>query len=125
VWDPWTETRSSARERILEEISEHLDRQLIEIEMAALERGDVPTPLLKGGTKHFEWLALYQVRRLSYEKIATGAGVTVPAVRQAILECAHRVDIQLREPHRAGRPAGRKRPTARTVKVPMRRREIV
>ena len=109
-WDILTETESSFRDRVDTALTSYIERS----KQLAEARGLVETPE-KRQLSHFDWLALYQVNRWSYAKIADwdqeqpgndtrGDDVIRKGVRSAADSCK----LQAR-PGQAGRPTNRKK----------------
>ena len=68
-WNPVHEKRGQARARILSELQTQLDERLDQVEKTHQKRGKEKVPW-KVAVEHFDWLALYQVKGLSYQRIA-------------------------------------------------------
>jgi len=105
TWNPFFETKSEVRSRILAE----LDRRMDEIE--ALARRTGVTPPKKDDGSHFHWLALAQVRAMTPREVQASCQdaemATVEAVRAALKEL--RGLIGLSSPVKRGRPWNGKR----------------
>jgi hypothetical protein len=106
--NPLVESRTEARNRILEFFGPFLDDKLTKEEHLIKQLGAKPWPR-KFEEEHFEWLAYYQVKGLSFETL----GKQVDQFRQTVTEGVRGAAGMmigewykqwLRAPRRPGRP---------------------
>jgi len=104
-WNPYEETESEARNRMMKEfklrLTQHLDSTREDLAVQAFERAP-----RKSAAEHFEWLVRYQVLGDSYRAIADDVGRDVQTVREAIDSTCRLIGIPLRPPEKGGRPKG-------------------
>lgn len=117
AWDPVTEPRTDARQRLLDELSalcrEQVESFLDSVEDAVRERGLEDVPHHPQGQRHLRWLVRYQVDGEGFTEIA---GEDLPAdpkgsgrktVASGVRQAAKLVGLTLRAPARGGRPPRR------------------
>lgn len=121
-WDPYTETRAAAEERITAEVAWQVRREFDAIEAGRRAAGQHLAPIKRTGREHFRWLARYQVRGESYAAIARAVCRERQTVKEAIQETALLIGLPLRPPDRAGRPRAAKPGRPRIVRVDRTRR---
>jgi hypothetical protein len=102
-WNPQSERKSQARERIWNDLQSRLTEELDRIEAIADERL-LATQKLTSGDAHFRWLVHYQVLELKWTEVAERAGrASHKQVREAVHALAPEIGIALR-PGKPGRP---------------------
>lgn len=69
AWNPRREPRGKAKDRILAQVVNDLDRQMDQVE-ALMRHFDVPKAPTKFNTDHFDWLVLYQIHGKHFAEIA-------------------------------------------------------
>lgn len=112
TWNPREETLPSAQARIMAVIEPIVASELDRIRDDYMASGYKPV-LVKRETRHFEWLARFQVLREDKTEIARTEGLEERHVRRALTETARLLGMELRS-QRRGRP---RRRTGRTVTV--------
>lgn len=89
-WDPASETRKSAKKRILESFERYLDYHFNEIENKVKKSGKVKTPELRKREYHFKWFIYSHVDKKTYKEIAdlnereTHVGISESDVKKAV-----------------------------------------
>lgn len=92
-WNPLDERRKSVRARLRAEFERQLESYLEGVEDRARQAGFVRSPTKRtrhtgAAEAHFDWLALYRVKGMSFGKIASmyedTLGVTPQTVREAV-----------------------------------------
>ena len=109
-WNPNREARGAFRQRILRHFTRHIDEEIA----AQDEKAALPEiPAFRNLERDAAWLVHYQFLGFSYTRIAQGVDgnerATTAAVRKAVQALAAVVEIDLRQPDPAGRPARRHR----------------
>ena len=108
-WEPSDETRQKAEERLRREAKRQIKQHLDRVETHALNLGYKPLPPHRsrepGVTKpkiprHYRWLAEYQVKRMTQEKIADASSVASRTVGLAIAKLAPEIGLTLRSRNR-------------------------
>lgn len=107
-WEPTHDHRKKIKEEIIQAFNKRLEDYLDFIEALVLERGFVKTKR-KNERDHFEWLACFQVKAMSYEEIKDAFRSSVDsgkrtylsddtkAVRKAVNELARFIGLPLRD----------------------------
>lgn len=107
-WEPTHEFRKKIKEEIIRAFNERLEEYLDSIEAMVSERGFVKTKR-KNEREHFEWLACFQVKGMSYEEIKesfrSGADAgsrtylsdDTKVIRKAVNELARFIGLPLRD----------------------------
>jgi hypothetical protein len=79
AWSLRRETRDEVTKRVMKEVARRLREYLVSHERLAGKMGLVKNPRIIGDMRHFQWLALYQVRGWRIAKIARHVAKTWPA----------------------------------------------
>ena len=120
-WEPTYAYRRTIKQEIRRAFNQHLDEYLDRIESLAQERGYVKTKT-KNEREHFEWLACFQVKGMSYSEIKdtfrpqtistekTYLSDDTKAIRKAINDVAKYIGLHLRK---EGTTPGRRRSKGR------------
>jgi hypothetical protein len=107
-WEPTYDYRKTIKQEILMAFNQHLDEYLDRMESLVEERGYVKSKR-KNEREHFEWLACFQVKGMSYAEIKdkfksqtnskekTYLSDDTKAIRKAINDLAKYIGLQLRE----------------------------
>jgi hypothetical protein len=108
AWDPQRETLEQYKRRFMGTAKKELDRRCVAHETSMTE-ARLERPPRKSSADHVIWLVEYQVRRLSYEKIAGKYETNRPTVSEAVQNTAKLLNgpywqTWLRPPLKAGRP---------------------
>jgi hypothetical protein len=116
-WEPTYDYRKTIKKKIIQSFNKHLEEYLDNMESLVRERGYVKTKV-KNEPKHFEWLACFQVKGMSYSKIKDRfkpqasplekvyISDDTKAIRKAINDLAKYIGLVLRQEGTApGRPA--------------------
>lgn len=101
-WNPMHHTREHAKKLILQGLESALDGYLDHIEALAEARGLVRTK--EKQSRHFDWLALFQVDKRPYAQIARDAGLEVATIESGVKDAARMIALPLRTGGRPGRP---------------------
>ncbi len=67
-WEPTLDTRKKIKDEVSLAFNEHLEKYLDYIESIAAQRGFVKSKQ-KNEIEHFDWLACFQVKGMSYEEV--------------------------------------------------------
>jgi hypothetical protein len=103
LFDPLTEERAHALDRILNELRRAVRNELDRIIQNALAENN-SSPISKStGLEHFRWLARYQVKGERISQIARETRER-KSVRDAINKLAELIGLTLRDPDPPGRP---------------------
>jgi hypothetical protein len=104
-WEPLNETRQEAKDRLHQEAERQITQHLDRVAAHALNLGYKPLPTHRsrepGVTepkipRHYRWLALYQVKRMTQEEIADASSVASRTVGLAIAKLAPEIGLTLR-----------------------------
>jgi capsule polysaccharide modification protein KpsS len=121
-WEPTYDYRKAIKREILQSFNQHLEEYLDRMESLVEERGCVRTKT-KNEPEHFEWLACFQVKGMSYTKIKDRFKPQAPsqktylsddtkAIRKAINDLAKYIGLSLRKD---GTAPGRRSSKSRTL----------
>ncbi len=92
TYNPLTDRRSEREQAILAEIAQGLAAHFDRLEEMAKGQGLVETPE-KRNPEHYDWLALFVVKRWSYLAISRHVGKTRPSVTEAIQGLGRLIDL--------------------------------
>ena len=90
LWDPQTESRTTAKARILAALEAELDRQMDDLELVRLSK--------PANHRHLQWLVRYQVLGQSMKAIAAEEGKDRTTIRDGLRTAAELLEISLRTP---------------------------
>ncbi len=116
AWDPITERRQNAEERIMRQFAEHLRQAMGERAAAYCGLPTLDLVIEKRENRHFKWLIRAQVLRESRTAIANDEGADRGWVGKAIDDLAQMLWLIPRR-DKGGRPKNPERDPPRTVKV--------